>query len=633
MADVEPRTVNTQVIEALTPPGLRYALFLLFLAGGIGLWLISWFYQIMMGMGVAGLNIPVGWGLYIASFVFWVGIAHSGTLISAVLFLVRAKWRSSISRASEAMTVFAVMTAGMFPLIHLGRVWVFHFILPYPSQRQLWPNFQSPLVLDVVAVTTYLTVSSIFFFVGLIPDIAAVRDRFKVNGLTDTLRYKIYRALSLGWSGAESQWRHYGRAYLFFATLATPLVVSVHSVVSWDFALGILPGWHATIFPPYFVAGAIHSGLAMVLTLMIPLRRILHLEDLLQNKHLEAMAKTIIVTGLIVGYAYIIEPWLAWYSGDKFESQFAWWRATSNMSPLYWLLFPLNVFFPLLFAFKRVRRNLAALFLISILINVGMWLERYVIVTFSTAHDFLPHNWGYYQPTWVEVCIAIGTACFFMFLFSIFAKTLPVVPMADVKEDLMLGPLEDELEELADVRFQRIKTQKSPAFDSVGLKATFDSPRSLIAAVQALVESGVKPHEVFSPVRLEELRHILGFRPSPIRYFTFVGAVLGIIGGFTLAVWSADVNKLIVGGKPPHAWIVYCVVAFEGAVLIGSLVNLLALIFFARLYRSREVHAGYDESFSVDRFGILLNEPREESQQIKTLLLETGATDVQQCTI
>src|SRR4030042_1199845 len=271
-------------------------------------------------MGVAGISHPVGWGLYIGSFVFWIGIAHSGTLISAILYLVRSRWRTAFSRSAEAMTIIAIMTAGVFPLIHLGRFWVLYYIIPYPSQRQIWPNFQSPLVFDVAAISTYFTVSVIFFYMGLVPDIAAARDHLQHAG-TPGFRAKLYRALALGWHGGSEQWRHHGRAYLFFAALATPLVVSVHSVVSWDFAAGILPGWHSAVFPPYFVAGAIHSGLAMVLTLLIPLRKLLHLEDLIQPKHFQDVALLMIVTILIIGDSYAIELFMAWYSGNLFEEQ------------------------------------------------------------------------------------------------------------------------------------------------------------------------------------------------------------------------------------------------------------------------------------------------------------------------
>ncbi len=308
--------ITETVLAPLKPPRRLYYGVLAVLAFVIAWAAACWVYQVKMGMGVTGLSIPVGWAVYITNFVFWIGIGHAGTLISAILHLVRARWRTAISRSAEAMTIFAVMTAGLFPLIHLGRVWVFFYIIPYPSERQLWPNFLSPLVWDVCAVSTYLTVSIIFWYIGIIPDLAAARDRWELTAGADHPRTRLYRAFALGWSGSGNQWRHHGRGYLFFAALATPLVISVHSVVSWDFAMANLPGWHTTIFAPYFVAGAIHSGLAMVLTLLIPMRRLLRLERVMTVDHFEAVAQTMIVTALIVGYAYAIEPFISWYSGD-----------------------------------------------------------------------------------------------------------------------------------------------------------------------------------------------------------------------------------------------------------------------------------------------------------------------------
>ena len=359
---------------------------------------VCWIYQVKMGMRVTGLSIPVGWAFYITNFVFWVGIGHAGTLISAILHLVRSRWRTAVSRSAEAMTVFAVVTAALFPLIHLGRVWVFYYIIPYPSQRQLWPNFVSPLVWDVCAVGTYLTVSTIFWLVGLVPDVAAARDRCTELLGENHPRTQLYRLMALGWTGSSLQWHHFGRAYLFFAALATPLVISVHSVVSWDFAMGNLPGWHTTIFAPYFVAGAIHSGLAMVIVLLIPMRKLLNLERLIRMEHFEAMAKTMLVTALIVGYTYLIEPLIALYSGDIFETQFAAYRATGWFAAGYWALILLNVLVPLVFLFQAARRNIKTLFIVGILVNVGMWLERWVIIAGSLSHDFLPHNWHTYAP-------------------------------------------------------------------------------------------------------------------------------------------------------------------------------------------------------------------------------------------
>ena len=425
--------IDATVLETLKPAGRSYwvAVALLFL--GVLTGAACWAYQIAIGIGVGGQNIPVAWGIYLVNFVFWVGIAHSGTLISAILHLLRAGWRNPIARAAETMTVFAVCTAGLFPFIHLGRVWVVLYMLPIPNQRTLWPNFQSPLMFDVVAISTYLTVSSLFWYTGMLPDLARVRDT------AEGFRKKVFTVLSMGWTGAHEQWRHYARIYLFFAALATPLVVSVHSVVSWDFALGVVPGWHTTIFAPYFVAGAIHSGLAMVLTLMIPLRRILGYERIITLHILESVAKTIIFTGLIVGFAYGTELFIAWYSRSAVEIETFRWRLTGDYAYGFWIMVTCNVLTPLLFAFRRIRTSLKWLFGISIVVNIGMWYERFVIIIGGVAHDFLPNAWGLYGPTWVELGIMVGSFCLFFFLFVLFCKHLPSVSMTEMKETLAQG--------------------------------------------------------------------------------------------------------------------------------------------------------------------------------------------------
>ncbi|MBW1982773.1 MAG: polysulfide reductase NrfD, partial [Deltaproteobacteria bacterium] len=391
---------------------------------------ICWAYQIAVGIGAGGQNIPVAWGTYLINFVFWVGIAHSGTLISAILHLFRAGWRNPIARAAETMTVFAVSIAGLFPFIHLGRVWLVYYMLPYPNQRNLWPNFQSPLVFDMVAISTYLTVSSLFWYTGLLPDLAVVRDR------AEGLRRKIFTVLSLGWTGKHEQWRHYTRGYLFFAALATPLVVSVHSVVSWDFALSVVPGWHSTIFAPYFVAGAIHSGLAMVLTLMIPLRKVFNFERIVTVDVLENVAKTIIFTGLIVGYAYGVEYFLAWYSSNIVEQEAFRWRAMGAYSLEFWIMVVCNSLVPLLFFIKRIRRSIAWLFGISLLVNVGMWYERFVIIIGGVAHGFIPHAWGLYRPSLIEYGIMLGSFSLFFLLFVLFVKHFPSISMTEMKETI-----------------------------------------------------------------------------------------------------------------------------------------------------------------------------------------------------
>jgi len=428
MSQLTFQTINTTVLDTLTRPGKAYWCMIALLFCGAVMGASCWAYQIIVGVGVAGMNTPVHWGTYLINFVFWVGIAHSGTLISAILFLFRAQWRNPIARAAETMTVFAVCIAGLFPFIHLGRAWLVFYMLPLPNQRTLWPNFQSPLMFDVIAISTYLTVSSLFWYTGLLPDLAIIRDRSR------GMRKKIFKVLSLGWSGKTGQWINYSRAYLLFAGLATPLVISVHSVVSWDFALSVIPGWHTTIFAPYFVAGAIHSGLAMVLTLCIPLRKILKYEALITMNVLESIAKTIVFTGIIVAFSYATEVFIAWYSHNSIEMETFWWRAFGHYAPEYWIMVVCNTVIPLLYLSKKIRTHVIPLFIISIFVNIGMWFERFVIIAGSVAHDFLPNAWGHYRPTWVEGGIMVGAFSLFFFLFLLFVKHLPSVSMTEMKE-------------------------------------------------------------------------------------------------------------------------------------------------------------------------------------------------------
>ena len=422
--------VNRAILRPLSRPGRGWWALLAVAIAGMGLGFGAWVFQVWKGIGVTGLMSPVGWGAYITTFVFWVGIAHSGTLISAILFLFRAPWRQSIYRAAEAMTVFAVMTAGLFPLLHMGRIWHGYWLIPYPNSRFLWPNFRSPLVWDVFAVTTYFTVSAVFFYLGTIPDLAAARDAAK------GLRKKLYKVISLGWRGTDREWHHFGKAYIFLAALATPLVLSVHSVVSWDFAVAIVPGWHATIFAPYFVAGAIFSGIAMVITLTVPLRKVFGLEAYLTTKHYDAMAKLCLMTSLIVFYAYLSEFFMAWYSGEEVERAAFWARLFGPYWWATWTMLVCNGFVPVMLWFKRVRYSIPALFAISIFVNIGMWFERYVIIVTSLHHEYEPFAWGLYRPSGIEMTIVLGSFCWFGFWFLLFTRLLPPVAIAELKEVL-----------------------------------------------------------------------------------------------------------------------------------------------------------------------------------------------------
>jgi Ni/Fe-hydrogenase subunit HybB-like protein len=386
-------------------------------------------YQVTVGIGTWGLNRSVGWAFDITNFVFWIGIGHAGTLISAILFLFRQKWRTSVNRSAEAMTLFAVMCAGIFPVIHMGRPWLFYWIFPYPNYRgPLWINFRSPLVWDFFAISTYFIISVVFWYVGLIPDVATLRDR---------LRPGWYRSfvslLSLGWNGSYRTWRRYEVVYLLLAGLATPLVVSVHSVVSSDFAVTLLPGWHSTVFPPYFVAGAIFSGMAMVLTLMLIVRKVLRLEDYLTARHVDAMAKLVLATSCLVGLSYGIEFFSAFYAGNPYESFTFMNRAYGPLGWAFAIMVACNVLIPQLFWFQRVRRQFILVFVICVLVNIGMWMERFVIIVTSLERDFLPSTWSAYTPTLIEVATLLGSFGLFFSCFLVFCRLLPVIAMAEVK--------------------------------------------------------------------------------------------------------------------------------------------------------------------------------------------------------
>ena len=386
-------------------------------------------YQIKTGIGVWGLNKTMGWGFDITNFVFWVGIGHAGTLISAVLLLFRQKWRTSINRSAEAMTIFAVMCAGIFPIIHMGRPWLAFWVFPYPNSRgPLWVNFRSALLWDVFAIGTYFTISLVFWYIGMIPDLATLRDRHPKG-----LRQKIYEILSLGWDGSNKAWSRHESLCWVLAGLATPLVISVHSIVSMDFATSILPGWHTTIFPPYYVAGAVFSGFAMVLTLLIITRKVMNLEHYITLGHIEAMCKIILLTGSIVGLAYATESFIAWYSGNPYEQYAFMNRIKGPYGPAYAIMVSCNVIIPQLLWNKKIRRCIPLLFVLSLLINVGMWFERFVIIVVSLHRDFLPSSWVMYKPTIYELGTLTGTFGLFFTLFLLFVRFLPVIAMSEVK--------------------------------------------------------------------------------------------------------------------------------------------------------------------------------------------------------
>jgi Ni/Fe-hydrogenase subunit HybB-like protein len=419
--------ISSIVLTTRTPRYWWIGFFISFLL--TMLLLLSVTYLFVVGTGIWGINIPIGWGFAIINFVWWIGIGHAGTLISAILLLMRQNWRTSINRFAEAMTLFAVANAGLFPLLHLGRPWFFYYILPYPNTMELWPQFRSPLVWDVFAITTYGLVSALFWYIGLIPDLATLRDR-----TTRAFSRIVYGLLAMGWRGSAIHWHRYQTAYFLIAALATPLVVSVHSIVGLDFAFSLIPGWHSTIFPPYFVAGAVFSGFAMVMNISIPLRYLYKLEGFITMRHLDNMAKVMLAMGLVVAYGYLMENFTAWYSGHTEEMYAYANRFTGVYAPASWALMTLNVVVPQALWFRRVRQNIPALFIVSILINIGMWLERFIIVVTSLHRDYLPSSWGVYIPTFWDWTTFLGTLGLFFALLFLFVRLLPVISIFEMRE-------------------------------------------------------------------------------------------------------------------------------------------------------------------------------------------------------
>jgi molybdopterin-containing oxidoreductase family membrane subunit len=425
-------SLNKTLLDFIWKPAGRgwYAMVLVGLAG-TGLLTGALALTVAKGIGVWGNNIPVAWAFGIINFVWWIGIGHAGTLISAILLLFQQKWRTSINRFAEAMTLFAVMQAAIFPVFHTGRPWfALYWLFPYPSVNRIWPQFKSPLMWDVFAVSTYFITSLLFWYLGLLPDLATLRD----SSTKRSTRF-VYGIFALGWRGSARHWHHFKIAYLLLAGLATPLVLSVHTIVSWDFAVSILPGWHTTVFPPYFVAGAVFSGFAMVVTLAVPARRFMKFKHVVTISHLESMCKVMLLTGLIVSYGYAMEHFAAWYSGNEFEMHvFFETRARGPYRGIYYLMMFCNVVTPNVFWFKWARTHVIPMWIASVLINVGMWCERFIIIVTSLHQDFIPSNWAMYYPTWVDLSILAGTICFFGFLFLLFLKFVPAIAISEVKE-------------------------------------------------------------------------------------------------------------------------------------------------------------------------------------------------------
>ncbi len=575
------------------------------------------------GVGVWGLNVPVGWAWDITNFVFWVGIGHAGTLISAILLLFRQKWRTSINRAAEAMTLFAVLCALTYPGIHVGRVWVAYWMAPLPNQMGTWPNFRSPLLWDVFAVSIYGTVSLLFWYVGLIPDLATQRDRSKSK-----LRQRLYGAFALGWRGSQRHWRHYETAYLTLAGLSTPLVLSVHSIVSMDFAVSQLPGWHTTVFPPYFVAGAIFSGFAMVVTLMVICRWAFGLQQIITLRHFDYMAKIILVTSWMVGYAYGVEFFTAWYSGNPYEVHAFTNRAFGDYAWAYWTMITCNVIVPQLLWLSRVRRSLAALFAVSILVNVGMWFERFVIIVTSLHHDFLPSSWGYFRPTIWDVACFVGGFGLFFTLFSLFVRFVPMVAAAEVKTVLPQASPHHHGETAA-ARLEPTALPSTPPAGA-GLLGEFENPAALYRACERVRDAGYSSWDAHTPFPVHGLDRAMGLGRSRLPFIVFALALAGAVGGFGLQAWVHSIEyPLVISGKPFFAWQAYVPVTFELAVLGGALGAVLGMFALNRLPRHH--HPVFDstrfERASDDRFFISIEarDPRFDATTTPRLLAEAGA--------
>ncbi len=546
-------------------------------------------YLISTGVGVWGSNIPVAWAFDITNFVFWIGIGHAGTLISAILFLFRQKWRTSINRFSEAMTLFAVMCAGVYPGIHVGRIWYAWFMFPIPNANHIWQNFRSALCWDLFAVGTYFTVSVLFWYVGLIPDLATLRERAKT-----VYRKRIFAILSFGWRGSTRHWRHYEIAYLLLAGFSTPLVLSVHSVVSFDFATSVIPGWHTTIFPPYFVAGAIFGGFAMVLQCMIPVRGMYPgLKEIVTVRHMDIMAKFILATGTLVGYAYAMEFFIAWYSGSPYESAIFINRATGNYWWAYWLMVSSNLFVPQILWLKSWRTTAWKLLIVVTIVNVGMWWERFVIIVQSLHRDFLPASWGDYYPSWVDWMQMIGDFGLFFTLTLLFIRFLPIIAMSEIK-----GVLPHSHPHGADQdnphgnpkaivpEDQRVVPVEGGNGDKWGMVAEFAGPAALLAAAKTMRDRGYTTLDAYTPYPVHGMVRAIGMTRSRLPIITLCGSITGLAVAmfmqFYLMGWY---YPTIVQGKQFTSWEAFVPILFELMVLFSAFFTVFGMLGLCRLPR------------------------------------------------
>ncbi len=651
-------TVVAEPVERATPLG--WWLFFLPSVALLSLLGIAVSWLFWEGIGIWGLNQPVGWAWDITNFVFWVGIGHAGTLISAILFLFRQTWRTSINRSAEAMTIFAVMCALTFPGIHVGRVWVAYWMFPLPNQMGMWPNFRSPLLWDVFAVSIYGTVSVLFWYVGLIPDLATMRDRAKTR-----TRQFVYGIFALGWRGSQRQWHHYETAYLILAALATPLVLSVHSIVSMDFAVSLLPGWHTTVFPPYFVAGAIFSGFAMVLTLMVICRWAFSLEHIVTLKHFDYMAKIMLVTGTMVGYAYATEFFTAWYSGNPYELYAFLNRALGPYAWAYWIMVSCNVISPQVFWFKKARTSIPILFTVSIIINIGMWFERFVIIVTSLHRDFLPSSWGYFSPTIWDIACLLGSFGLFFTMFCLFVRFLPMVATAEVKTVLpQANPhyhagheheiaaheipaheiptrLPTEAPTLVNGakvgsrwHFEMPMVARLPKGPYYGVLAEFASPADLYRACERVRDAGFTRWDAHTPFPVHGLSKAMGLRRSTLPWIVLVMALLGAALGFILQWWvHTSAYPLVISGKPFFTWPAFIPITFEVSVLFGSLGAVFGMLGLNRLpmhhhplFKSKVFERASDDGFFIS---IESWDARFDPSGTATLLQSLGARSVE----
>lgn len=595
--------------------------------------IVSSYITIYEGLGTWGLNNTVNWAMDITNFVWWIGIGHAGTFISAILLILKQRWRTAISRTAEAMTIFAVMCAGFFPLIHMGRPWLFFFIIPYPNTRgPLWVNFNSALVWDFFAIFTYFTVSVLFWYIGLIPDIAVLRDRAKSK-----IRKFIYSILSFGWNGSLKQWHTHEIVSTILAGLATPLVVSVHSIVSLDFATSVIPGWHATIFPPYFVIGAIFSGFAMVQTLTIVMRKVFKLENYITIKHIEIMNKIILLTGSLVGIAYFTEIFMSWYSNNPYEFFVIINRMTGPYKELYWLMLLFNVLIPQFFWFKRIRRNLLATFIFSILINVGMWLERFVIIVTSLHRDFLPSSWTIYIPTIVEIGLFIGTLGFFFTAFLLFARFFPVVSIAEIKSIFKTCADVENTIEAHSSTFGNSFEERLKNLERAGKKImiVYDDEEKLIDGLSKIKSAGLKVIDIFTPFPVHGIDKILSAKETKLPLIAFISGSIGAITGFSFQSWVHTLSwPMNFGGKPHFSFPAFIPITFELTVLFSAIASVLTFLYTAKLFPRTKIYTP-DKEITDDKFAILVEinnlQPWGADKRMDELIKiasESGAMDI-----